>query len=991
MRRVPLTSAFLIAVVTLLVPAIVYAQSAIVGVVKDNTGAVIPGVTVEAASDVLIEKVKSGVSDGNGQYRIIDLRPGTYIVTFTLPGFQTVRREGIQLPAEFTATINAELKIGELTETITVTGESPMVDTTTAVHTQVLDRESIDAIPTGRTIQGMGQLIVGVNLNLPDTGGARAMQQTYMNTHGMTASNNTVMVDGMTVNGLQTDGAVQTYINDAMNAEVSYQTAGIGAETSAGGVRLNMIPREGGNRFSGDFKYSFRPGDLQSSNVTDRHIKAGLATGNAIDRIIDATFSEGGPIKKDKLWFFASARYFSVNNFIANTEFDDGSQGIDDQFIRSGLVRLTWQVSPRNKLSAYWDEIDKYRGHDMQSLDDPETAALQWFSPAYHTAQVKWTSTVSSKLLLEGGWSSNIEYYTNSYQEGVEQPRFSPQWYAGASRLENGLGGRKTAATAQNTQSPERQNFQGSASYVSGAHQVKVGFQYQFGDFLHTVNANADLTQQYRSTAATGPWTVPESVIVRNTPLVYGERLNRDLGIYAQDSWRINRLTINGGIRYETLKAQVLAGESPAGRWAPARKFPEITNLPNWKNWAPRFAAVYDVFGDGKTAIKASINKYNQARTTGIASDYNAFRSLTSSALPWRDINGDDIAQGLRNFNPDGTVANCVYLTPGCEIDLTNLAPNFGVAALNTYGNYPRTWNLENAVELQHELMPRLSLSGSWFKGNFHNLTTTINQSWAADGDPARNPNFAAYTVYNVITGEPITVYARSRENRPTNNLDTFDPDRKRMYESFNFEFRARPGSANIFGGLSVERQLDVNCTAPDDPNSLRFCDDRETGVPYRKNFKLAGSIPLPWGVALSGVLQSNAGISNRNMSATTAGGMYMGLVRGSTVYPASCPSPCPVGQVIMPTATFGQPSMNVQLIDGDALFTERINQLDFKVSRTFRAGRISMTPTFEVFNINNSDAVISYVSTNVLVASYLRPNSIMQPRFYGFGFVTRW
>jgi hypothetical protein len=990
MRRVPLTSAFLIAVVVLLMPAVVYAQSAIVGVVKDNTGAVIPGVTVEAASDVLIEKVKSGASDGNGQYRIVDLRPGTYVVTFTLPGFQTVRREGIQLPAEFTATINAELKIGELTETITVTGESPMVDTTTAVHTQVLDRESIDAIPTGRTIQGMGQLIVGVNLNLPDTGGARAMQQTYMNTHGMTASNNTVMVDGMTVNGLQTDGAVQTYINDAMNAEVSYQTAGIGAETSAGGVRLNMIPREGGNRFSGDFKYSFRPGDLQASNVTDRHVQAGLASGNAIDRIIDATVSEGGPIKKDKLWFFATARYFSVNNFIANTQFDDGSQGVDDQFIRSGLVRLTWQVSPRNKLSAYWDEIDKYRGHDMQSLDDPETAALQWFSPAYHTAQVKWTSTISSQLLLEGGWSSNIEYYTNSYQEGVEQPRFSPQWFAGASRLENGLGGRKTAATAQNTQSPERQNFQGSASYVSGAHQVKVGFQYQFGDFLHTVNANADLTQQYRSTTATGPWTVPESVIVRNTPLVYGERLNRDLGIYAQDSWRINRLTINGGIRYETLKAQVLAGESPAGRWAPARKFPAIENLPNWKNWAPRFAVVYDLFGNGKTAIKASINKYNQARTTGIASDYNAFRSLTSAALPWRDINGDDIAQGFRNFNPDGTVTNCVYLTPGCEIDLTNLAPNFGVAALNTYGNYPRTWNLENAVELQHELMPRLSVSGSWFKGDFHNLTTTINQSWAADGDPARNPNFTPYTVYNVITGEPITVYARSRDNRPTNNLDTFDPDRKRMYQAFNFEFRARPGSANIFGGLSVERQLDVNCTAPDDPNSLRFCDDRESGVPYRKNFKLAGSIPLPWGVALSGVFQSNAGISNRNMVATT-GGMYMGLVRGSTVYPASCPSPCPVGQVIMPTATFGQPSMNVQLIDGDALLTERINQLDFKVSRTFRAGRISMTPTFEVFNINNSDAVISYVSTNVLVASYLRPNSIMQPRFYGFGFVTRW
>jgi hypothetical protein len=984
----PLTSAFLVSIATLLLPAAVFAQSAIIGVVKDNTGAVLPGVTVEAASDVLIEKMKTVTTDGQGQYRIIDLRPGTYVVTFTLAGFQTIRREEVQLPAEFTATINAELKVGELAETITVTGESPIVDTTTAVHTQVLDRDAIDAIPTGRTIQGMGQLIVGVNLNLPDTGGARAMQQTYMNTHGMTSANNTVMVDGMMINGLQGDGAIQTYINDAMNAEVSYQTAGIGAETSAGGVRLNMIPREGGNRFNGDFKYSFRPGGLQASNVTDRHQRAGLTSGNAIDRIVDATFAQGGPIKRDKLWFFATARYFSVNNFIANTEFDDGSQGIDDQFIRSGLVRLTWQASPRNKISAYWDEIDKYRGHDMQSNEDPETAALQWFSPAYHTAQVKWTSTVSSRLMVEGGWSSNIEYYTNSYQDGIEQPRFTPAWYAGASRSDVGLGGRTAAASFQTTQSPERQNLQGSASYVTGAHHMKVGFQYTWGDFMHTVDVNGDLTQQYRGTAATGRFTVPESVVVRNTPLSYGERLNRDLGIYAQDSWRLNRLTLNLGIRWENVKAQVHAAESPAGRFAPARKFEAIENLPNWKDWAPRFAAVYDLFGNGKTAIKYSLNKYNQARTTGIAADYNPLRSLTSASLPWRDLNGDDIAQGGRTFNADGTVTNCVFLTPGCEIDLTNLAPNFGVAALNTYGNYPRTWNLESGLEIQHELLPRLSVSGSWFKGNFHNLTATINQSWAAEGDPARNPHYTPFTIYNVLTGDPITVYARSRENRPTLNLDTFDPNRERKYEAFNFEFRARPGRANVFGGLSVERQLDVNCTAPDDPNSLRFCDDTQNGVPYRKNFKLAGSLPLPWDINFSAVLQSNEGIASRN---NASGGMYMGLVRGSTRYPADCPSPCPASQIIMPTTSFGQTSMNVQLVDGDTLFSERITQLDFKISRTFRAGRVTMTPTFEVFNINNSDAIISYSSTNVLVASYLRPNSIMQPRFYGFGFTTRW
>ncbi len=144
-----------------------------------------------------------------------------------------------------------------------------------------------------------------------------------------------------------------------------------------------------------------------------------------------------------------------------------------------------------------------------------------------------------------------------------------------------------------------------------------------------------------------------------------------------------------------------------------------------------------------------------------------------------------------------------------------------------------------------------------------------------------------------------------------------------------------------MFGGVSIERQLDVNCTAPDDPNSLRFCDDRENGIPYRKSFKLAGNVPLPYSVNFSVAFQSNHGIANRNDLTATQGGMYMGMTTGSTRYPASCPAPCPAGAIILPAAVFGQPSMNVQLVDGDTLYSDRINQLDLKFSRTFRAGNL--------------------------------------------------
>ena len=976
-----------------LLPGVARAQSTFVGVVKDTSGAVLPGVTVEAASDALIEKTRSVVTDGSGQYRIVDLRPGSYSVTFSLEGFQSFKRDALDLPAQFTMTINADMKVGSLEETLTVTGDAPTVDVQTAVHTQVLNREAIDSIPTGRTIQGMGQLIVGVSLNLPDTGGARAMQQTYMSTHGMTTANNTVMIDGMMVNGLQSDGAVQSYFNDAMNQEVSYQTSGIGAETSSGGVRLNMIPREGGNRWNGDFKSAYRPNQWQGSNLTDRFVAQNLKTGNGIDRIMDATVAQGGPIKQDKLWFFVSARYFSVNNFIADTQFKDGSRGVDDQFIRSALARVTWQVSSKWKLGVYQDEIDKYRGHDMQSKYEPETAAIQWFSPAYHTNQAKLTGTLTPRLLVEGGFSSNLEYYTNSYRPGVEQPRGSAEWYANTNQTESDLGGWRRAAQAQNTQSPARYNWQTAFSYVTGQHNLKTGVQYQRGTFYHTVDANGDLYQVYRSASNGIPFSVPDSVVIRNTPLAkYGERLNYDVGIFVQDTFTMKRLTVTGGIRYEWLNSQVEGTASPAGRFVPARSFEAVKNVPNWRDPAPRVSAVYDLFGNSKTALKYSLNRYNQARTTGIASAYNPFLSQTAS-LAWTDLNSDGIAQGGLSFNADGSrQAACVYKSAGCEIDFSSLSSNFGIASPNEYGAYPRTWNLEQGVEIQHELMPRLSLTGSWFSGQFHNLTRTINRSWEYTGaDPTQNPNYTPVTIYNALTGQPITVYARTAAAQalPTRNLDTVDPDRKRTYNAYNLEFRARLGKGSqIFGGFAFERQLDTNCAAADNPNSLLLCDDTQNDIPYSKQFKIAGNYPLPWGVQLSGSFQTNAGPTGTPGTATST--QYMAITRGSTRYPSNCPSPCSAGSVILPS-TFQPATLSVPLIAPNAYFIERINQLDLKLQKTFKVNRFSVSPQFEVFNINNTDAMISVVTNNVLSSSNRYANSIMQPRMMGVGLQVKW
>ena len=326
-------------------PASALAQSTLTGVVKDTSGAVLPGVTVEAASPVLIEKIRTVATDENGGYRLVDLRPGVYTLTFTLGGFSTVKREGLELPSDFTMTVNTEMKVGALEETLTVTGVSPVVDVQSTTKSQVLSRETLDSIPTGRTIQGMGQLITGVSLNIPDVGGSRAMQQTYMSAHGMSASQTTVQVDGLMVNGLDGDGAVQNYFNSSMSQEMVYTTSGASADVSGGGVKLNMIPKDGGNRFNGSVFGGYQNKSFQTDNLTDALKARGLKSADGIDKLSNIEGSLGGPIKKDRVWFFLSARMFNLDTLPADVFNADGSPGVDaaEHQQRPGADRLADQ------------------------------------------------------------------------------------------------------------------------------------------------------------------------------------------------------------------------------------------------------------------------------------------------------------------------------------------------------------------------------------------------------------------------------------------------------------------------------------------------------------------------------------------------------------------------------------------------------------------------------------------------------------------------
>ena len=1016
------------------VPGTASAQSAIAGLVKDTSGAVLPGVTVEASSPALIEQTRSAVTDAQGNYKIVDLRPGTYAVSFALTGFNTLRRDGVELPSSFVATINAELKVGALTETVTVTGESPVVDVQSNTRASVLARDVLDSVPNAHTLQSVGQLVVGVTLTAPDVGGSQAMQQTYFTVHGAGAAQTAVLMDGMIINGLQGDGAIQSYMNDAGAQEMVYQTGGGAADSASGGVKINVIPREGGNTPRGSLFFGLEQSDgfpWQASNLSDSLAAAGVRTLDKIGIYTDVNVTQGGPIAKDKLWYFVSGRLFTVNKPISNTfhvppgetyaRCANGTasceQGVDDQTINSALGRVTWQVSPRNKLSVYADKIWKTRSAAMQPGDDPDTSSVVWTSPFYLTNTAKWTSTVSSKLLVEGGWSMNIERYENLNQPGIAQTWGTPAWLAGAPYRDSQLGTTSHAVSiatggGEYQKSPDRYNLQASASYVTGSHNTKVGVQHSFGRDGNTLRQNADLVQNYLSGRAS-------TVILEGTAnprTFWTERLNANLGIYAQDQWSLKRLTLNYALRWEYVNEQVDGQPAQTGRFANIPAFGDIT-MPTWKNWSPRVSAVYDLTGDGKTAVRVGFNRFQAAATTTFASLYDPANALQIQfTAPWTDKNGDNIAQGERGCN--------FATSPSCEINFATVPANFGTISLSRPDpGVQRPYSDAYNLGVTRELVSGLSLSFDWYHSNNKNILSRTNVLRPgvlnADGT-VTNPSYRPVTIFSPIDGHAITMYdtVSAAAQQAVANVDSHDPNLKQRYDGFEVNFSARlPKGGRLFGGTATDRVVANSCSAAaTNPNLLNYCDQDKSGIPWRTQIKLAATYEVRWAIRVSAAYQGLPGYLVGTVRALQAGGAaapnltsLSGLGSIMTVTPtttyAVCPGDsasrgCVVGARIVPgmnSATFSVP-----LVAPDTEQTPRINQVDLAVSRRFNFGRLKIEPKLDLFNLLNSSDYFTVRTTTFTPTAaagvsggtppaYLAPSSILQGRLARVGANVSW
>lgn len=972
----------------LLLPVAAHAQASIAGQVKDASGAVLPGVTVEAASPALIEKVRSAVSDGSGQFRIELLPPGSYDLTFTLPGFSSVKREGIELSGTFTATIDAELRVGALEETITVTGETPVVDVQSGTRQRVIDRELIDSLPAGRNPFAQVALIPGVAVSAAnqDVGGATQLSGAISTQiHGSTQNSQLLMESGLSTAVLVAPWGSQLAYNMAATQEIAVNYSGAGAENNASGVQVNAIPREGGNRYNGVFFLNGTSGALQGSNFTARLRDAGLRTPDSIRKLFDVNPGFGGPLRQDRLWFYASGRRAITSRWAAGEFYNKNANNpnawiyepdlsrpvSNDSVVNDGRLRLTWQATPKVKLGGLyvqqtarnWPTVRDATGRGAGATLSAYEASPYHYFPLERQVTVDGTSPITNRLLLDG-----------AYRYGVERairdrlPDLNPAMIA---VLEQSTGREYRARSTYINRPSYTHYYRASVSYITGAHSLKVGAGDIFGHFNQRDYDNNPVSYRFSN-------AVPNQITMRAFPIQFRVNVDHQFGAYAQDRWTINRLTLNAGLRWDRFTNSFPAQSIGPSPLAPSRNFSfSNTDGVSFNDWNPKLNAAYDLFGDGRTAIKASLNRSVEPYTSGgLAGARNPINRLANQTTrSWNDAN--------RNYVPDcdlltldangecGAVASRAFgsLTP---------EQNFDPEVLEGWGK--RLYDWEFTAGGQREIVPGVSADATYFRRWYGNFVVTDNRavsasdftqfSITAPSDP-RLPNGGGYTIPGLYDVNPARFGI-------TDNFTTFASNFGRQVQMWNGV--AFGVNARMNNGLLLQGGADTGTLTQD------VCEIREKVPEYvgpaaasltnanpvnpycRTNqrttqFKLLGSYTVPRiDVQVSSTYQNIPGPEiGATFTATNA---------------AVAPS---LGRPL----SGGAANVSVNLVEPGTMYGERLNQLDVRVAKILRIAGSKATFSLDVYNALNVDAVLT---VNNAYATWLRPQSIMLARFAKIG-----
>jgi outer membrane receptor protein involved in Fe transport len=942
LRRVMLC---LVAVTALATAANAQVQTgSIVGSVSDSSGAVLPGVSVTLGGDRLIGGPQSVSTDTSGSYRFDRLPPGDYLVKFELQGFKTVERAAIRVNAAFTATVNAKLEVGSVAETITVTGESPTVDTKSNLQQTVMSQEILEGVPTGRDPWSLAKLIPGVQVSTYDVGGTQSIQQSGLSAHGSSGSDVSFNIDGATVNWPGGGGgSTMMYYDQGMFEEVNYMTSAIPAEVMAGGVSINMVTKDAGNTWRGNFRYSFANDALQSENHLDIQESVPTFLGNPTKKTYDANLAGGGAIVQNRIWVNGTIRRWIVDKLTTARNLD-GSQTLDDNVLKNYSIKGTVSLASSQKLMVSYLWNDKIRGHRRDGNDlITDIAAVVQTNPV-QTTQAKYTGVFGPRLVYESAFSVMDGQTNYTYQPGTAESAIH--------RADFTLGTQDIASRRHEEQPNSRHQFDNIFSYnmtgLGGDHFLKAGVQWARLYFEQRYTVQGHHYVEYSNGA-------PNRIRLFNTPTL-NKNEARVLGFFFQDAWSIGpRLTLNVGVRVDNYKG-ILPAQSnqdvqfdlfSAGALDPDGTGPYIDprigeegEVLNQTKGVWRAGLVFDLSGDGRTAFKTNYSRY--ALQVGI-DRVTAVNPLTvgSRTCPWTDPNGDGQFQ-----TSEITMSACGAFSGG----------------LNTFYSadgidWPYSDEITAGVERQ--------IGNSMRVGAMFYYRTNRDQLGNRDvarpteayipftvNVPAGPSGPTTATVYN-LPAALNNVSNLIRDNRP--ELDT-DYKGVEFTASKRFSNRWQMVAGLTFGeNEGGQGGGDLN-----DPNNLIY-PNGIIGNDSEVAFRLSGSYRLPYEFTLSGSLVSNGGypfVSTYNVTRAIAASAGVTLTRTS------------------------------QTIDLSERGSERyptVTMVDLRLARTFRFGSRRISPQFDVFNLTNADTVVSV--QNALGGTYLDPREILSPRIIRLGF----
>ncbi len=1001
----------LMAAAAVLLPVVVFAQGTLTGTVRDASGAVMPGVTVEASSDALIEKIRTVVTDDSGQYRIIDLRPGLYALTFRLDGFTTVTRGGIELTGSATLTIPADMRVGSLQEAITVLAETPVVDVQSVRREMVLNADVVASLPATRNYGAILMAIPGIEI--AGVSAQTTPEMTFFTARGGNTNEGRVMVDGMNVAAAFNGGGVSslTYnTNDATEIQVLI-SGGLG-ENETGGPSMNLIPRSGGNRFGGQAFWNGAGDWSRSENIDDELRSFGITRGPALKASWDVNGSYGGPIKRDRLWFYGSVRNYGNARIVegalgGNLFAGDATswayaadptieevRNVQGRNIYS--ARLTGQMgkhrlsfSQENQYRCDGSTVGRQasgcrqRGENWTGLGTITSSAeahANYFHFPYYVTQATWTMPKTNRLLLEGGFS-RFAYVTGGGPgmlppDGIQDLIPVTEQSAIDGHRAN-FSYRAVNTYLDNWANPN--NFRASASYVTGAHNMKVGYQgaYQVSDTRTVTN---DTLMAYRFNQRS-----PNQFTVR---LPNWETADRTVqhSLFVQDQWTRKRLTLQGALRFDHAYSWSPAGHNGTtsiSRWNPQPiTFDRTVSVRGYDDVTPRLGVAYDLFGTGKTAVKMNLGKYLDAATNdgNYVVNNPANRIQESLTRSWVDTNGNMVVDcDILAPQQQTAVDTCGALT-GNSLRFANALTGLtqvNPAILGGWGVRGYDWQFGFGV--QQELLPRVSVEASYNRRWWGNFTVTDNQAitpadyatWVAvaPSDP-RLPGGGGYPLVEYeIRPESA---GRAAQNYVTFETD-FGPARTNYWHGVDVNLNARiRGGLTFQGGTTTGREITDRCESVvniDSPNP-RNC---RTVLPFRTSFRGSGAYTVPKvDVLVSSIV--------RLSPAPQLSASY----NFPNTYVQSQLGHLPAGA----TANGNQA---VSLLDPGQMYAERKHaQVDMRFAKIVRFAGTRTDFGVDLYNLFNVNTPTGYDGTyDVAPAAglgpggeWLRPTSIVQPRF---------